>query len=122
MSAMRRARKFLGKKKIERRNLNPQELKEIQGLTTVANNQHWRATQIAGNTAMIHNGQEVAKSESDIAKVLENAKTNWVTHKMIECGVTPGQAVNINMETGAIIDAGSKEKLEPIDVKVESKV
>ena len=96
--------------KIEKRNLNETELKEYLGLVTVCNAQHWRAHQIAGNTALIHNGIEVRKTEESIAKLLENSKNNWLSRVLVNCGVGLGQSVNINSKTGEIKEA--EEKLE----------
>ena len=96
-------------KKIERRGLTPQELQEYLELLRVTNAQHWRTGQIRSNTALVHNGKEVLQTEESISELLEANKNNWLSQVLITCGVPIGQAVNINSETGEIVDAAQVE-------------
>lgn len=101
-----------GKGIIAKRGLNKQELREYLELVKLCNAQHWKANMITGNTALINNGQETAKTEADIAKLLENSKNNWLSRVLVSCGISIGQAVEINSETGEIKE--KTEKTEPI--------
>ena len=60
--------------------------------------------QIMGNTALIPDGQNVAKTQEAIANLLENSKNNWISQVLTSCGVPKGQSVNINSATGEIVD------------------
>ena len=121
-SSPKRAMKKASKKQIEkagikRRNLNPQELKEYIELVKLCNAEHWKAGIFTGNTAIIHNGKEVAKQQESIARLLENSKNNWLSRVLAVCGIPLGQAVNINSETGEI-----KEVTEPQPIKTTKPV
>ena len=104
------------KKVLKKRNLTTAELQEFIALTSLVNSEMWKAMQIAGNTALITNGIELAKQSEDTAKVLLNAKNNWTNQKLMECGVKPGVACSINSETGQIVENVKEPK-----VKVEVK-
>lgn len=97
-------------KHIERRGLNAQELQEYLELLRVTNAQHWRTGQIKSNTALVHNGLDVLKTEESISELLEANKNNWLSQVLMGCGVPAGQAVNINSETGEVVDAEQKDK------------
>ncbi len=98
----------------KKRNLTKAELTEYLHLIQVCNVQSWKAGQIKANTALIPNGQEVAKTEEAIARLLENSKNNWLSYVLIQCGIPSGQSVNINSKTGEIVDVVGKveEKAE----------
>lgn len=101
-----------GKKEkvIPRRNLTKEELKEIVSMTALVNGEMWKAMQIAGNTALITKGQELAKQAEEVARVLLNAKNNFVSQLLGQCGVPAGQAAGIDLETGEIKDVKNKGK------------
>lgn len=107
--------------------LSKSDLAEYIQLVNLCNAQHWRADLVAGNTALIYNGQETAKTEADIAKLLENSKNNWLSNVLAGCGIPLGQAVEVNMKTGEIREVSQKEE-EPVEIpkeiikKVEKKV
>lgn len=106
-----------GKGMIVKRNLTEQGLQEYLAIVNACNAQHWKASMIAGNTALINNGLEVTKTENDIAKLLENSKQNWLSRVLVSCGWSIGIAVEINSKTGEI-----REKGEPQGIKSEIKI
>jgi len=114
MSMTRKIKKGIIEKPIKKRNLDKFELKEFIALTTLVNGEMWKAMQIAGNTALITNGIELAKQAEDTAKVLLNAKNNWTSQKLRECGREAGVPCSINSETGEI-----KEGVKEPEVKVK---
>lgn len=105
----------------ERRNLNKAELREYIGLVTLCNNQRWKSMQISHNTALIFEGQKVAKLEESITNLLDNARNNWIAQVLQDCGVPPGQAVSIDNETGVIEYAKTDKDLHEPHIKVEMK-
>lgn len=104
MSESRKIKKGLVEAPKKRRNLNKQELQEYLEILRFCNGERWKAMQISGNTALVPNGQEVAKTQEAIANLLDNTKNNWLSQVLTECGVPKGQAVNINSVTGEIQD------------------
>ena len=84
------------------RPLTKAELQELLALTNLVSTEKFKAFQISGNTALIPRGQEVAKEQDAIARLMENVKNSWTSSKLTECGVPKNQAVNINQETGEI--------------------
>ena len=86
-----------------RRDFTPQEVLELNDMQRLVNARKWEAAQIGGNTALIPRGQEVAKEVDAIARLLDNVKNNWVSHKLLECGYAVDTKCSINLSTGAII-------------------
>lgn len=112
MRKMRRtSKKSLEKAGVERRNLNPQELKEYLELVKLCNAEHWKASLFTNNTAILHGGQELAKQQESVSKLLEDSKNNWLSRVLAGCGIPLGTAVNINMETGEIKDVVEKKEI-----------
>lgn len=107
MSANRKAKKAV--EKIERRNMSEAELKEYISLVQVCNTQHWRAKMIAMNTALIPEGADTAKREEAIGNVLQNSLNNWLSRTLVSCGIALGQSVNINTNTGEIVEVLEEE-------------
>lgn len=105
-------------KKIERRNLNAEELREYIRMVELVNAQLWKAMQIKSNTALVPNGIEIAAQEEAIHRLLDNAKNQWISQVLIRCGVPAGVSVNINSITGKI-EEKEKELEEKIDIKVD---
>ena len=105
----------------EKRNLSPQELREYLQLVTISNTERWKAIQYANNTALLPNGKELAKQQEAIANLLHNSIENWISHTLQECGVQPGQAVNINSTTGVVEYAKANMEKEQKHIKVDKK-
>lgn len=122
MSNARKAKKGVVETPVLRRGLTKEELREYIELLKLCNSQAWRMMQIKSNTALIHNGIEVAHTEEDITKLLENAKNNWLSQVLTACGVPTGQSVNINSETGEVVDTDAKpDEDDPKPVKPKKK-
>jgi hypothetical protein len=92
-----------GKVATTRRDFAPQEIIELQELNRVAFARGWEASQIKGNTALIPRGQEVAAEAEAVARLIENAKNQWVAAKLTECGYPAGTKCSINLSTGQIL-------------------
>ena len=102
-----------------RRNLNKSELKELLEMTRLVNNRMWETMLVAGNTALIPDGKALAEQMEALSKVLLNAKNNWMSQTLRLCGVPTGQSVNVNSETGEVVDAPAEEKEEKEEIKIE---
>jgi len=87
-----------------KRNLNPLELRELNERIRLADMRAFEASLIAGNTALVPNGKEVAETFEAIARLMENAKNQWYTQKLVACGYLPGAVVNVNLNTGEITE------------------
>ena len=99
-------------KKIEKRDLNTQELKEIRSMTEFVNGEIWKQSLIANNTALIKDGILLSKQLEDVNKVLVSAKEVFVSRILLDCGVPEGQPVNFNLETGAIVEVKIDKKVK----------
>lgn len=84
------------------RNLNEAELKEFLALIDMVAVEKFKTIQIQNNTALIPRGQEVAKEQEAVSRLLENVKDQWMSAKLNECGVEQGVRVSIDPKTGEI--------------------
>lgn len=109
MSNNRKQKKGIVEAPPVRRNLNPEELREFVRMTELVNSQMWLTMLVAGNTALVPNGQDLAKQMEAVAKLALNAKNQWESQTLRACGVPVGQAVKINSETGEIVNATADE-------------
>ena len=84
----------------------PQQLSEddrleLEELHRIALSYSLVAGQIAGNTALIPNGQEVAKQFEAIARLMQNTKDQILRQKVANMGFPSGK-VTVNIKTGEI--------------------
>lgn len=86
-----------------RRNFTPQETLELQEMQRTVSARQWEAAHIAGNTALIPDGQKVAAQTAAIAALLENGSRAWISAKLQECGYGNGVKCSINLNTGEIL-------------------
>lgn len=91
-----------GKLATARRNFTPQEALELQEMNRVVFGRKFEAAQIAGNTALVPRGQEIAKELEAIARVLDNVRNQWIADKLLDCGYPEGTKCNINLSTGEV--------------------
>ena len=76
-SAARIAKK--GKVATNRRNMSPQEVLELKIMNDLVTARKFEADQVAGNTALVPRGQDVAKELEAVARLLDNAKNMRVS-------------------------------------------
>jgi hypothetical protein len=76
---------------------------ELEELHRIALSFSIVAGQIAGNTALVPNGQEVAKQFEAIARLMENLKSQWLSQKIASMGYPNAGMINISIKTGEII-------------------
>lgn len=86
----------------KQRKLTKKEIQEFQELNRIAAHYKFVALQIKGNTALIEDGQKVAKQFESITNLMENVKGEWFSNKLRELGYQPNQRVSINIGTGQI--------------------
>ena len=86
-----------------KRNLTPVEMMELQEMIRLSNSKRFEATQIKGNTALIPRGQEVAAEAEAVARLLENAKNQFVSQLLVQCGYPAGTKCSLNLTTGEIV-------------------
>ncbi len=94
------------------RPMREDELMELQELHRAASVQRFIGGQVKGNTALVPNGQLYAEQCEAVARLLENAKNQWVARKLVELGYAPNELVQIDMVTG-VITRSTKEKPGP---------
>ena len=102
MTEQKKVRKGFIEPPKPRRNFTPEEALELQEMVRTVNAQNWKVMLMKGNTALIPDGQKVAATEEAIARLLENAKNQYVSLKLSECGYENGSKVSINLHTGEI--------------------
>lgn len=104
MSATRKMKKGISTTPgVERRNFNAQEIMELNMMQTMINQEKFKASNIKSNSALVPRGKEVAEECEAIARLLENARNQYVSAKLVECGYLPGTRCDINFATGEII-------------------
>ena len=84
------------------REFTKEELAEFQELHQIFVHEKFKAEQIEKNTALIPNGQELAKQYKATTALFEGLKQNWISSKLLEMGYPKGTNVSIEMETGKI--------------------
>ncbi len=84
------------------RKLNRLEILDLQDLNRLASMERIKAQEIEKNTALIPDGQKVAKQQKAIADLMENFKKNFISQKLLELGYKPSQKVDLDLMTGEI--------------------
>ena len=102
MSAARKERKGLSAPKTAPRGMTPAELLELQDLHRIVRIERFKAEQVAGNTAVIPRGKELAAECEAVAQIFENFKQQWISDKLREMGFKPEDKVSIDLVTGRI--------------------
>lgn len=92
----------IAKKTGARRSMSPEEILQLKLMSDLVSQRKFEAAQVAGNTALVPRGQDVAKELEALARLLENAKNIWVSQTLVACGYPQGVKCNINLATGAI--------------------
>lgn len=93
------------------RELNKDEIMELQDFHRIAASYRFVAEQIKGNTALIPDGKKAAEQFEAIAKLMENLKVQWISRKLAELGYKNGQPVSLNLITGKIKLTGEKPNM-----------
>jgi len=76
------------------------ELGEARAIQSLIKQEQYKLDLIKGNTALVHNGQEHAKTQGDVVKLLNGALQTHI-HKLAKANNITGN-VNINLEKGTI--------------------
>lgn len=84
------------------RDLTPDELTEFQGLHRTIAAEKFKAYVVSRNTALVPGGKALLKELNAVIQLMENAKTDWVSSKLAECGVKDREVVSLDAETGKI--------------------
>lgn len=87
--------------------LTPQQLSEedraeFEELHRMAISYNFLARQIKGNTALVPEGQQVAAQYEAIARLIENAKNQWIGEKLNQMGYPQKVQVKVDIKTGTI--------------------
>lgn len=93
-----------------KRNLNPQEILELQEIIRLANGYIFVSNQVKNNTALIPNsgllhdrtGKVVAAELAAMAVLLDNVRRDWIAKRLTLCGYPAGAQCDINLTTGEI--------------------
>lgn len=80
-------------------------LKEIQEFNRIVNAEMYKAQIVMGNTALVPNGKKVAAQMFAVANLLKGQLDGIVAQRLTEAGIPEGQKVNLDLETGEIINA-----------------
>lgn len=111
------ARESQGQRMPEKSNFTAHETLELQEMQRMVNARRVEAELVAGNTALIPRGQEVAKEIDALARLLDNNKNQWFSQKLREHGYPQDSQVQINLTTGEIVEV----KPEPVVAKPKKK-
>lgn len=103
----------------ERSNFTAGETMELMEMQRMVNAERVKAQLVAGNTALIPRGQEVAKEIDAIARLLENNKDQWFSQKLREHGYPQDLKVQINLTTGEIVEVGQVEAAQKAPKKAK---
>ncbi len=85
----------------------PQQLSEadraeFEELFRMATSYNFIASQIKGNTALVPEGQRVASEYEAIARLLENAKNQFIGQKLHKMGYPQTAQVKVDIKSGII--------------------
>lgn len=94
----------------KKRNMNAQELLELQEMHRIVAGKILEANIIRGNTARIpksgcfgaRGGKQVVAELDAIARILDEAKNSWIADVLAACGYPKGMRCDINLTTGQI--------------------
>ena len=81
-------------------NLTEAELGEARAIQSLIKQEQYKLDLVKGNTALVYKGQECAKMQEDVVKLLNGAFQTLI-HKLAKGADIKGK-VNINLETGVI--------------------
>ena len=84
------------------RRLNKAERNDLMEVSRIAQWHRFIANQLKANTALVPNGQKLAKQYGDIATFLEGVKDNMVAQKLTQLGYPGGVNFTVNLKTGKI--------------------
>ena len=85
----------------------PQQLSEVdraefEELFRMAMTYNFIASQIKANTALVPEGQRVASEYEAIARLLENAKNQFIGQKLVDMGYPQTTQVRVDIKSGVI--------------------
>jgi hypothetical protein len=85
----------------------PQQLPEVdraefEELFRMAMSYNFIASQIKNNTALVPDGQRVASEYEAVARLLENAKNQFIGQKLVDMGYPQTSQVKVDIKTGII--------------------
>lgn len=102
-SAPRKARRESKKRTAPvKRNLTPTETLQFQEMNRTINSRKWEAAQLAGNTALIPNGQAYVEQLAASVAVLDDVGRQWLCRTLEACGYPNGTKCDVNLNTGEI--------------------
>lgn len=95
---------------VKYRNLNLLELRGVQELVRATNSFKMIAQLVAGNMALVTDGQKFAVHYQEIARLIENTKNGHTAAVLQACGYAPEDRCTIDLESGAIEIVAPEQK------------
>ena len=103
---------------LRRNKLNKYEISELQQLNQMAIAEEFKANVIKANTALVENGQRLAKQCEQVAKLLNDMKSQKLSMILAGLGYPSGTQFQVDLLTGKIKIVKKEEvKEEKKDVR-----
>ena len=101
-------------KLFRKRRFTGEDFKELQLLYNIVAAEDYKFRQIKNNTALIMNGQKLAKQAEQIVNLLNRTRGEWIGQKLVRYGYSPTEQVNVNASTGKITVVGHAKTPEKV--------
>lgn len=84
------------------KNINKEELYELQEINRIIIGEKWKLLQIQENTALIPEGQKLKEQLEKVIEVLEKKKFEHIGQLLAHLGYPPKVEAMVNFKTGKI--------------------
>lgn len=82
--------------------LSKEDQENLLEVSRMVNMYKFVGEQIKGNTALVRNGQGLAKEYQSIASLLDKVKSNMVSQALTKAGYPQGVNFSVNLRTGKV--------------------